>query len=83
VTADLDADARGNPFRNANLRLLGALRSRGPVDEIPFICECDDRTCFRTVLLSAAGFEQLRAEGRFAILRPHPAGGAIDRPETS
>jgi hypothetical protein len=60
-----------NPFRHANLRLLELVSREPLVEEIPFICECDDPGCFGTVQLSAAEFEQICVDGGFVTLRGH------------
>jgi hypothetical protein len=70
----VDADALANPFRHANLRLL-ALLPEG-LEDVPFLCECDDPACFAAVRLSSAEFEQTCSQGEFVIVRGHRLRGA-------
>jgi hypothetical protein len=76
----VDADSARRLFRHANLRLLHLLAEES-LDEVPFLCECDDPLCFESVVLSTAEFEQVCSEGGFLIVRGHTVAG-VGRRET-
>ena len=68
----MDVDSP-NLFRHANLRLLALLPRKSFLDdEVPFLCECDDPSCFGTVHLSVDEFERVCFEGGSVTLRGHP-----------
>jgi hypothetical protein len=60
--------------RRANERLLAAVRD--VIDDarpIPFLCECLDPDCRRTVELSIEQFRDMReVDNRYAIVTGHP-----------
>jgi hypothetical protein len=68
----------GNAFRSANRRIADKARQLGVRGEIPFICECAERGCFRTIRYRVSDYERLVSEpGRFLVLpgHPHPRPG--------
>jgi hypothetical protein len=59
-------------FRSANDKIAEqarVLRFEGP---IPFLCECDDATCYAIVRLDAAEYARSRASGMPIALPDHP-----------
>ena len=50
-------------FCTANERIAEQARAIAYEGEIPFLCECDDSTCFAIVRITAAGFVDARASG--------------------
>jgi hypothetical protein len=68
-----------NVFRQANRQIAQKARSLDVPDEIPFICECSNRGCFRTVRCSVDEFERLLGvPDTFLTLPGHPEPRRID-----
>ena len=68
----------GNPFRAANLRIAVKARELDVREDVPFICECEERGCFRTVRCALDEYERLlESHDGFLILpgHPHPRAG--------
>lgn len=61
-------------FRDSNERLrqaAGRLRFEA-TDRAPFICECADPDCYRSLMLSLEEYDRVRAEPcRFVLARGH------------
>lgn len=65
-------------FRRANELLAELVRARGsPGDDVPFICECVDWSCFGRVTMSLEQFDRLCAAGRFALEHGHESPSAV------
>jgi hypothetical protein len=64
-------------FRSANDRIAEEARSLDFDGPIPFLCECDDTTCYAIVRLDAAEYAERRATGRPIALPDHPVGPPI------
>jgi hypothetical protein len=63
-----------NLFRAANERIADKARALGVRDAIPFICECSDGNCFRTLRWSLVEYDDARAKPAGAVLIPgHPS----------
>jgi hypothetical protein len=77
-----DAMMRGSQaysaFRRANELLAELVQENGlPGDDVPFICECVDSSCFGRVTMSLAEFDRLRAAGGVALEHGHERGSAV------
>lgn len=70
-------------FRRANedlFALSGELLADLPGELVPFLCECDDRTCARVVRLLREEFAELSSRpGLFVVLPGHERGAAPTR----
>jgi hypothetical protein len=63
-----------NSFRAANERIADKARTLGVREEIPFICECSELNCFRTVRWSLADYDDARTKPAGAVIIPgHPS----------
>jgi hypothetical protein len=63
-------------FRNANERIERAAQSHHfeANQRVPFLCECADRGCSETVMLSLVDYEAVRAYAdRFFLIGGHEA----------
>ena len=59
-------------FRRANLELDASASEIGLAGPRPYLCECDDTRCTRTMLLDGSAFEDVRAvAGRYVVLPGH------------
>jgi hypothetical protein len=64
-------------FRWANEQLAELVRANGlPADDVPFICECVDSSCFGRVSMSLDEFDRLCVGDGLALERGH------ERPST-
>ena len=62
-----------NVFRQANERIAVKARALGFAQDVPFICECANRDCIRTVSTSLESFERiLDTPGASLTLPGHP-----------
>jgi hypothetical protein len=69
-------------FRDANERQAEAIRRIAPDGLLPFICECEDETCFEVLQLTIAEFEAVRERpDRFFLVHghAHPDETVVDR----
>jgi hypothetical protein len=57
-------------FRAANERIAERAAELGFSGEIPFLCECDDPTCFATIRMVAAEYANLRRASAAPIALP-------------
>jgi hypothetical protein len=65
-------------FRKANEQLAELVQSNGlPGDDVPFICECVDASCFDRVTMSLDEFDRLCAGGGFALEHGHERPSAV------
>jgi hypothetical protein len=63
-------------FREANDRISATARRFGLAEAAPYVCECSDRSCFATVIMTAEEYDALRADGaRFMTLPGHAVDG--------
>jgi hypothetical protein len=59
-------------FRRANVELDASAAEIGLSGPRPYLCECDDARCTRTMLLDGSAFEEVRAvAGRYVVLPGH------------
>ena len=56
-------------LRQANDRVLG-LRGRNPVDVAEFVCECGERGCSTTILITLREYAEIRADPNLMIVAP-------------
>jgi hypothetical protein len=60
-------------FRSANDRIAERARVLGFEGEVPFLCECDDPTCFALVRIGLGEYAERRRASRTPIALPdHP-----------
>jgi hypothetical protein len=59
-------------FRSANDRIAEQASALGFAGPIPFLCECDDPTCFAIVRRDAAEYAASRTSGTPIVLPVHP-----------
>jgi hypothetical protein len=84
VDSDVAADAmmRGlhgyGVFRRANELLAELIQENGlPGEDVPFICECVDPSCFGRVTMSLEEFDVLCAAGDLAVEPGHERSSAV------
>jgi hypothetical protein len=66
-------------FRRANELLAEVVRANGfPGDEVPFICECVNWSCFGRVTMSLERFDQLCAAGGLVLEHGHERCNAVE-----
>jgi hypothetical protein len=59
-------------FRRANESLYRRFQELESVDLAPFLCECGDDRCTRTIRLNLQEYEEVRSQpGRFVIVPGH------------
>jgi hypothetical protein len=58
-------------FEVANERIAERARVLGFSDAIPFLCECDDSTCFAIVRLAAREYAERRAAAKPITIPEH------------
>jgi hypothetical protein len=59
-------------FRQVNERILQVEGDRWRVDPVDFMCECGDIGCMRSVRLSLAEYERVRADAaHFGVIPGH------------
>jgi hypothetical protein len=59
-------------FRRANESLYRRFQELETVDLAPFLCECGDDRCTRTIRLNLQEYEEVRSQpGRFVIVPGH------------
>jgi hypothetical protein len=59
-------------FRWANEQLVELVRANGlPGNDVPFLCECADASCFGRVTMSLDEFDRLCASGGLALEPGH------------
>ena len=69
-------------FREANERQAEAVRRIAPDGLLPFICECEDESCFEVLQLTLAEYETVRERpDRFFLVsgHAHPEETVVDR----
>lgn len=66
-------------FRDANERIRAAEVELGPpLEQVPYLCECDDVDCREMIRLAAREYERIRSDGAtFAIARGHSTQGDV------
>jgi hypothetical protein len=66
-------------FREANERIRAAeLELEPPLDQVPYLCECDDVACREPIRLTALEYERVRGDGAtFAIAPGHSSRGEV------
>jgi hypothetical protein len=66
-------------FREANERIRQAERElEPPAERVPYLCECEERSCKEPILLSSAEYELIRGEPtHFVIVSGHPTDGEV------
>jgi hypothetical protein len=65
-------------FRRANELLAELVQANGlPGDDVPFICECVDSSCFGRVTMSLDEFDRLCAGGGRALEHGHERRSAV------
>jgi hypothetical protein len=77
--ADEDGKRAANEaaFREANERIRTARDELDPpVERVPFLCECDDVRCRRTIPLTRQEYEAVRSDGALFVVAPGHNGGA-------
>jgi hypothetical protein len=57
-------------FRSANDRIADRAAALGFEGEIPFLCECDDPTCFAVIRMAPAGYANRRRASPVPITLP-------------
>ena len=58
-------------FRRANERLKEKATDFGVAEErTPYLCECEDESCTKIVLLACAQYEEVRAEPKRFLMIP-------------
>jgi hypothetical protein len=72
----------GAAFRSANDRIAKEARTLDLDGPIPFLCECDDTTCYAIVRLDVAGYAECRSSGTPIALTDHFIGppAVVDSP---
>jgi len=66
-------------FRQANEQIRAAERRLDPpLEQVPYLCECEDVRCRESIRLTAAEYEHVREDGAtFAITPTHHSEGVI------
>jgi hypothetical protein len=66
-------------FREANERIRAAERRlQPPLENVPYLCECDDVHCRELIQLTASEYERIRNDGAtFAIVPGHSSDGDV------
>jgi hypothetical protein len=66
-------------FREANERIRDVQRELDPpAGQVPFLCECEDRSCCEPILLTAEEYERIRSDGTcFVVVSGHPTSGEV------
>lgn len=66
-------------FRAANERIRGAQRElRPPAERVPYLCECEERSCKEPIRLSAEEYELIRRDPTyFVIVSGHSTAGEV------
>lgn len=66
-------------FRDANERIRATERKLDPpLEQVPYLCECDDVACRETIRLAAPEYERVREDGAtFAIAPGHSSDGEV------
>jgi len=66
-------------FREANEQIRQAQRELKPdAERVPFLCECEERSCREPILLPPAEYELIRSEStHFVIVSGHPTDGDV------
>jgi hypothetical protein len=66
-------------FRRANELLAELVQANGlPGDDVPFICECVDSSCFGRATMSLEEFDRLCAAGGLALEHGHERPNAME-----
>jgi hypothetical protein len=66
-------------FRWANEQLAELVRANGlPGNDVPFLCECVDASCFGRVTMSPDEFDRLCASGGVALEPGHERRRAVE-----
>jgi hypothetical protein len=70
-------------FREANEQIRRVQKDLDlPHSTMPFLCECDEKTCLDIVRLTTVEYEEVRADGRhFAVAPGHDSATPIRRTE--
>jgi len=64
-------------FREVNERINDLVRTFGRAD-LKLICECGDRDCAETIEMSAADYEQVRADADQFAVRPGHEDASVE-----
>lgn len=64
-------------FREANERIRETAEElRPPVEEVPYLCECEDTSCHAPIRLGREEYELVRSDPTwFVIVAGHPTSG--------
>ena len=69
-------------FRSANERIAERAEALAVEGEIPFLCECDDQTCFALIRMALADYSDRRRASAVPITLPEHRVQAPPRGET-
>lgn len=65
-----DAVSVGSGKRETNRAIRDGVEAVAPSEPVAFLCECADASCYRTVWLTPAAYDQARADPTWQPLAP-------------